>query len=142
MEFVPNHPSNCELTIVIPVFNEIKTLPEIVRRVQALSLDKEIIIVDNVSTDGTREFVKSLEGVQKVFQPRNLGRGASVRRGIALATGEYTAIHDADLEYCPEDLLHMLALAKSNGADAVYGSRVLGGRKTNYYYDKPSPVQL
>jgi glycosyltransferase involved in cell wall biosynthesis len=133
MERVSNHPPSCELTVIIPVLNEIKTLPEIVRRVQALCLDKEIIIVDNVSTDGTREFVKSLEGVRKVFQPKNLGRGASVRKGIELATGEYTVIHDADLEYHPEDLVHMLALAKSNGADAVYGSRVLGGRKTNYY---------
>ena len=133
MEFTPSHTSHCELTIVIPVFNEIETLPEIIRRVRALPVDKEIIVVDNASTDGTREFVKSLEDVRKIFQPRNLGRGSSVRRGIELATGEYTTIHDADLEYWPEDLVHMLALAHSDGADAVYGSRVLGGRKTNYY---------
>ncbi len=97
MEFVSGRPSRCELTIIIPVFNEIRTLPEIIRRVQALPIDKEVIVVDNVSTDGTREFVQSLEGIRKIFQSENLGRGSSVRRGVELSTGEYTVIHDADL---------------------------------------------
>jgi dolichol-phosphate mannosyltransferase len=122
-----------ELSVIIPVLNEIGTLPEIIQRVQALPISKEIIVVDNGSTDGTREFLGGLDGVRKVFQPKNLGRGTSVRRGIELATGEYTAIHDADLEYCPEDLVQMLAIARNQRADVVYGSRVLGGRKTNYF---------
>jgi len=132
MRSEPSSPP-CQLTVVIPVFNEIKTLPEIVQRVQALPLDKEIIVVDNASTDGTREFVRDLEGVRKLFQPENRGRGSSVRKGVEMATGEYTAIQDADREYFPEDLVPMLAIARERGADAVYGSRVLGGRKTNYY---------
>ena len=123
----------CELTIVVPVYNEAATLLQIVQRVRALPIDKEVIVVDNDSTDGTRELVEGLEGVRKVLQPRNLGRGSSVRRGIGLATGKYTVCQDADLEYFPEDLVPMLELARSADADAVYGSRVLGGRKTNYY---------
>ena len=116
-----------ELTIIIPVYNEITTLPEIVERVAALPIDKDVIVVDNVSTDGTREWVQTLvgrPGIEVVLQAQNRGKGHSVRTGLARATGRYVVCQDADLEYDPEDLPRLLAAA--GGRDlAVFGSRLL-----------------
>ena len=116
-----------KLTIVIPVYNERGTLPEILSRVRALALDKEIIVIDNCSTDGTREYLQSLHlaQVRVVLQSANYQKGTSVRKGIELARGEYTVIQDADLEYDPEDLLKLLRVAEEEGAPAVFGSRFL-----------------
>lgn len=116
-----------KLSIIIPVYNERDTLPRILERVRALPVDKELIVVDNVSTDGTRELVAALDGepgVQVVLQQVNRGKGHSVRRGIALASGEWVIIQDADEEYQPEEILDLLALAEQ-GHDAVFGSRLL-----------------
>ncbi|MFQ6131063.1 MAG: glycosyltransferase family 2 protein [Armatimonadota bacterium] len=116
-----------KLTIVIPVYNERETLPEILSRVRALAVDKEIIVIDNCSTDGTRDYLESLElpDVRVVLQPANYEKGTSVRKGIELARGEYTVIQDADLEYDPEELLELLRVAEEEGAEAVFGSRFL-----------------
>lgn len=116
-----------KLTIIIPVYNEAETFPVLFERVRALPVDKEILVIDNVSTDGTREQVAALAdqpGVRVVLQEANLGKGNSVRTGIGLAQGEYLVIQDADLEYEPTEILDLLALAEA-GHDAVFGSRLL-----------------
>lgn len=126
-----------KLSVLICVYNERGTLLEVLRKVQAVPVEKEIIIVDNYSTDGTRELLAQLDGQANVIlHPRNLGKGASIRTGIAHATGEFILIQDADLEYEPVDYPRLLEQAERTGADAVYGSRVLQGRSTKYltYY--------
>ncbi len=125
------------LSVIMCVYNEKDTVLSVFRKVQSIPIDKEIIIVDNCSTDGTRELVTALQGEARViFHPRNLGKGASIRTGINHATGEYFLIQDADLEYDPADYPLLLESARKTGADAVYGSRVLQGRNTKYlsYY--------
>ncbi len=119
-----------KLSIIVPVYNEMETLPQVIDRLVALDVASEIIVVDNVSTDGTREWVRGLAGrpgFQVVLQEVNLGKGNSVRTGLALATGEYVVAQDADLEYDPEEILDLLAVAET-GHDAVFGSRLLGHR--------------
>ncbi len=121
----------CKLTIIIPVYNEAATFPVLLDEVRALEVDKEIIVIDNVSTDGTRELVAALDGqpgLVSVLQPANHGKGSSVRVGLALARGEWVVIQDADLEYQPADILHLLSEAEAQGLDAVFGSRLLAER--------------
>lgn len=125
------------LSVVMCVYNEKETVLSVFRKVQAVPIEKEIIIVDNCSTDGTRELIAPLAGEAKVvFHPHNMGKGASIRTGINHAAGEYVLIQDADLEYDPSDYPALLACAQSTSADAVYGSRVLQGCNTKYlsYY--------
>ncbi len=117
------------LSIIIPVFNERETLPLVIDRVQALDVDQEILVIDNVSTDGTREWLHALPeqpGLRVIFQEVNLGKGNSVRTGIREATGDWLVIQDADLEYEPSEILDLLAVAR-DGHDAVFGSRLLRG---------------
>ena len=125
------------LTVVMCVYNERDTVLTVLRKVQAVPVEKQIVIVDNCSTDGTRELVQQLDGqATVVLHQKNLGKGASIRTAMTHATGDYLIIQDADLEYDPADYPRLLAHAEQTGADAVYGSRVLGGRKTRYlsYY--------
>jgi glycosyltransferase involved in cell wall biosynthesis len=128
-----------KLTIVICAYNERNTVMKVLDRVLQVTLepgwDKEIIIVDNFSIDGTRDLLRSIcaPNVRVVFHPRNLGKGASIRTGIAQATGDYTVIQDSDLEYDPADLSSMLARAIELDADAIFGSRVLGGQRRYRY---------
>ena len=119
------------LSVVIPVYNEQDTILTLLQQVQALPIDKEIIIIDNCSTDGTRELVQELKGdnLRVILQPRNLQKGNSVKRGIQAAQGEYLVIQDADLEYDPQDLLTLLETAQQPGVAAVLGSRILGARQ-------------
>jgi glycosyltransferase involved in cell wall biosynthesis len=128
-----------KLSVIICVYNEQKTILEVVKRVQEADLlpgwTKEIIIVDNCSTDGTRELLKTItdENVRIILQPRNLGKGNSIRTAIPLCTGEFTITQDADLEYHPRQYRFLLQKALEEDLDAVYGSRVLGGKKYHYY---------
>jgi len=117
-----------KLSVVMPVYNERATLLEILERVRAVDIDKEIIIVDNCSTDGTREMVEAIDlpEVRTILQDRNRRKGNSVKKGIAAAQGEYTIIQDADLEYDPRDYPMLLAEAEHPEVLAVLGSRVLG----------------
>lgn len=129
--------NNLKLTVVIPVYNEKSTIMTALRRVQEVSLNKEIIIVDNCSTDGTRELLQEVDSdVRVIYQPRNMGKGTSIRTAIPYSSGDYLVIQDADLEYNPQDYHRALEEALKKGSDAVYGSRVLGGRNTLYlrYY--------
>lgn len=128
-----------KLSVIICVYNEKGTILEVVRRVQDVSLgngwEKEIIIVDNYSTDGTRDLLKTLQddNIKIILQPRNLGKGNSIRTAIPLCTGDYTITQDADLEYHPRQYPVLLEKALRENLDVVYGSRVLGGKQYHYY---------
>src|SRR5438045_2331309 len=119
------------LSVVIPVYNERATLEELVRRVQAVPIEKEIIVVDDGSTDGTREILaRSPMGspeIRVLLQNDNRGKGAALRRGFREARGAIVLVQDADLEYDLSDYPQLLAPIESGVADVVYGSRFLGG---------------
>ena len=118
------------LSVLIPVYNECDTIAEICRRVRAVPVDTEIVVVDDFSTDGTREVLEHLyeEGQidRLVLQASNRGKGAAIRTAVAHASGEAVIIQDADLEYDPEEYPRLLAPIAQGKADAVYGSRFAG----------------
>ncbi len=120
-----------KLSIIIPVYNEKDTLEEIFRLVQLTPYNKEIIAVDDASTDGSRDILRRLAGeyedVKVFYHDRNQGKGAALRTGFAQVTGDVVLIQDADLEYRPFDYPALLDPIEQNLADVVYGSRMIGG---------------
>ena len=119
-----------KLSVIIPVYNEKKTLNELILRVEAVSIDKEVIIIDDASTDGTRDLLKKYEkkeGFEVIYRPKNKGKGAALRAGFEIVKGEVIIIQDADLEYNPKDFHVLLEPIFDKRADVVYGSRFLGG---------------
>jgi len=118
------------LSVVIPVYNEAATVRRIIDRVQAVDLPKEIIVVDDASTDGTREILKALppEAARVVFHEQNQGKGAALRTGFREARGDIVIVQDADLEYDPAEYHRLIAPILEGKADVVYGSRFMGGR--------------
>ena len=118
------------ISVIIPVFNEAKTVKELVKRVQSVDLEKEIIIVDDASTDGTREVLNELtreQGVTILFHQSNQGKGAALRTAFREVKGEIVIIQDADLEYDPYEYSKLIRPIMEGKADVVYGSRFLGG---------------
>jgi len=119
-----------KLSIVIPIYNELNTLEEVLKRVEATEYDKEIILIDDFSVDGTRDLLKKYEnrdGYQVHYHSKNKGKGAALRTGFGHVTGDVILIQDADLEYDPGDYPQLLKPIQDKRADVVYGSRFLGG---------------
>jgi len=118
------------LTVVIPVFNEIATLEELLARVEAVDVNKEVIIVDDFSTDGSRELLSSMNrsDLVIVLHESNGGKGTALRTGFRRATGDYVIVQDADLEYDPRDYVRLITEASKHDADVVYGTRFAGPR--------------
>ena len=147
------------LSVVVPVYNERATIEEILRRIAAVNLDKEIIVVDDGSTDGTREWLRDYcnwqasppspqsaipnpkskiqnrkSEIRLILQERNLGKGAALREGFRAAIGDIVIVQDADLEYDPQDYPRLIEPILSGRADVVYGSRFLGSAPHRVLY--------
>ena len=129
-----------KLSVIVPVYNEMSTIAEILARVRAAPVDCtiELIVVDDFSTDGTREFLRDHGGrhddVRVIFHERNQGKGTAIRRGIEHVTGEVVIIQDADLEYDPRDYPVLLRPILEGRADVVFGNRFHGGEHRVLYY--------
>jgi len=125
-----------KLSVIIPVYNEIYTIAEIIRRVKEVPIDKEIIVVDDGSTDGTSNKIDATPGIKIIRLKENSGKGAAVRAGLAIAQGDLIIIQDADLEYDPHDYLKMTPPIERGETSVVYGSRFLRKISTGYllYY--------
>ena len=118
-----------KISVVIPVYNEVKTIGEIIRRVLNSNFDTEVIVVDDGSTDGTREFLQNFHhaSVKIFYHSKNRGKGAALRLGFAAASNPFVFVQDADLEYDPNDYSAMIKPLLDGRADMVFGSRFLGG---------------
>ena len=126
-----------KLSVVIPVYNEKDYIQQVVERVKKVPIDKEIIIVDDASTDGTREVLVKLEqedGIKVFYHQHNQGKGAALRTGFKHCQGEIVIIQDADLEYFPEEYPELIEPIEQGWAEVVYGSRFLGKRHRVLFY--------
>ncbi len=131
-------PQDFKVSVIIPCYNEVKTIQDVLQRVMAVEEADEIIIVDDGSTDGTRDLLPSLENelVRVVLHPHNMGKGAAVRTGFKEATGDIILIQDADQEYDPREYPSLLKPIREGIASVVYGSRFLGGpRKAMFFWN-------
>jgi glycosyltransferase involved in cell wall biosynthesis len=130
-------PADFLLSVVIPVYNERRWLPELLRRVEKVPIPKEIVLVDDCSTDGTREMLKEYEsrpGIRVVYQPKNMGKGAALREGFRHAVGTVIVVQDADLEYDPSEYPRLLQPIIEDRADVVFGSRFIGESHRVLYF--------
>jgi glycosyltransferase involved in cell wall biosynthesis len=125
-----------KLSILIPIYNERATVLELIRRVQSVPFEKQIIAVDDGSTDGTRELLPEVEkeGVIVLYHDRNQGKGAAIRSALQRATGDIIVIQDADLEYDPRDYAQLIQPIVEGRAKVVYGSRFLGPRMAMFFW--------
>lgn len=125
------------LSVIIPVFNEVKTLTEVINKVKKSSFVKEIIIVDDGSTDGTTQLLKKLSPKNKIkliFHKKNQGKGAAIKSGLKGASGNYVIVQDADLEYDPVDYEKLIKPIKEGKAEIVYGSRFTGEHRNMFFW--------
>jgi glycosyltransferase involved in cell wall biosynthesis len=129
-------PEGFKLSVVIPVYNERQWVRQLVRRVQAVPIPKEIVVVDDCSTDGTRDILRELEaeGIRVFYQPHNQGKGAALREGFRHVTGDVVVVQDADLEYDPAEYPLLIQPILENRADVVFGSRFIGNSHRVLYF--------
>lgn len=126
-----------KFSIIVPVYNEKETIRKILKRVRDINLEKEIIVVDDGSTDGTKRLLKnlSLKGFKIIYHPENRGKGAAIRTGLKHITGDVVIIQDADLEYDPKNYYRLIEPIVTGRSDVVYGSRILGrNKKASFIY--------
>ncbi len=136
-----------QLSIIVPVYNEAATIAEVLSRVLALDLDKQIVVVDDGSTDGTAEWLDAWiehqpDWVSVHHHARNRGKGAAIRTGLATVTGDFVIIQDGDLEYDPQDYARLLAPLVEGRARVVYGSRFLNGRPPMFFAQRMGNMVL
>lgn len=125
------------ISVVIPVFNEKKTIEEIIEKVKAVPIDKEIIVVDDFSTDGTRDILSHIginNNIRIFYHDKNKGKGAALRTGFGRVSGDIVIIQDADLEYDPREYPKLIKPILDGKADVVYGSRFMGGEPHRVFY--------
>lgn len=130
-------PPGFKLSVVIPVYNELQWIREIVRRVQEVPIPKELILIDDYSTDGTRAILKEMEtvpNIRVIYHEKNQGKGAALRTGFKHATGDVVIVQDADLEYNPAEYPRLIQPIIENRADVVYGSRFIGDNHRVLYF--------
>jgi dolichol-phosphate mannosyltransferase len=113
-------------SVIVPVFNEAGNIATVIRTVQGVPIDKEIIVVDDGSTDGTRKVLDSITGIRTIYHQKNMGKGAAIRSALKQASGDIIIIQDADLEYSPAQYPRLLKPIHARQSRVVYGSRVLG----------------
>lgn len=123
-------------SIIIPCYNEKKFIRTILERVGNININKEIIVINDGSQDGTREILDSLtvSGIKVINKEKNEGKGAAIRTGISESTGDYIVIQDSDLEYDPNEIINLLEPIQNGFADVVYGSRFMGGKPHRVLY--------
>lgn len=119
------------LSVIVPVFNESKTIREILEKIYSVNIDKEIIVIDDGSTDGTDKILRGVnfDNIKVIHHTRNRGKGTAFLTGLSHAQGEFIIIQDADLEYDPNDYFKLLEVIKKNNADLVLGARFMKGYK-------------
>ena len=128
-----------KISIIIPCYNEISTISKIIDKINTIDIEKEIIIIDDFSNDGSKEKIKNeikikYESVIDIYHDRNQGKGAAIKTGLKKATGEIVIIQDADLEYDPNDYYELIKPIRLGYADVVYGSRFIGGSERRVLY--------
>jgi glycosyltransferase involved in cell wall biosynthesis len=124
-----------KISIIIPVFNEEKTIAQIIGQINNVTgFHKEIIVIDDASVDGTGRKLKEIKGIKLITHQKNLGKGFAIRSGIEAATGDYVLVQDADLEYDPQDILSMIKPIIKGKAEVVYGSRFTGPRRNMFFW--------
>jgi glycosyltransferase involved in cell wall biosynthesis len=114
------------LSVIVPVYNEAENITHVIAEIKKVPIQKEIIVVDDYSTDGTRQKLGKIKGIKSVSHQKNQGKGAAIRSGLSIASGDYVIIQDADLEYSPCQYVNLIEPLKHRSRKVIYGSRLLG----------------